>query len=62
MDGDERTAAGTPVPTEAGRPAWRRVARRVLPPLRVGNVSLDLGFMVVFFVTYILMTVAQSLH
>jgi uncharacterized membrane protein YbhN (UPF0104 family) len=33
MDGDERTSAGTPVPTEAGRPAWRRVARRVLPPL-----------------------------
>lgn len=38
-----------------------KAVRRVLPPLRVGSVSLDLGFMVVFFVTYILMTVAQSL-
>jgi len=33
MNGDERTTAGTAVTTEAGRPAWRRVARRVLPPL-----------------------------
>ncbi len=31
-----------------------KAVRRVLPPLRVGSVSLDLGFMVVFFVTYIL--------
>jgi YggT family protein len=38
-----------------------KAVRRVLPPLRVGNVSLDLGFMVVFFVTYILMNVAQRL-
>ena len=35
---------------------------RVLPPLRVGNISLDLAFMVVFLVTYILMTtVVQAL-
>jgi putative heme transporter len=33
MDGDERATAGPPVPTEAGRSAWRTVARRVLPPL-----------------------------
>ena len=33
MNGDERTAAGTPVATEAGRSTWRRVARRILPPL-----------------------------
>jgi YggT family protein len=32
-----------------------KAVRRVLPPLRVGNVSLDLAFMVVFFVTIILM-------
>ena len=38
-----------------------KAVRRVLPPLRVGSVSLDLGFMVVFFVTYILMQVVQTL-
>ena len=31
-----------------------KAVRRVLPPLRVGSVSLDLGFMVVFLATYIL--------
>jgi YggT family protein len=38
-----------------------KAIRRVLPPLRVGNISLDLGFVVVFFVTYVLMSVAASL-
>jgi YggT family protein len=38
-----------------------KAVRRVLPPLRVGSVSLDLGFMVVFFATYILMSVVQTL-
>ena len=38
-----------------------KAVRRVLPPLRIGNISLDLGFMVVFFVTYILMNVASGL-
>lgn len=38
-----------------------KAVRRVLPPLRVGSVSLDLGFMVVLFVTYILMDVVQGL-
>ncbi len=38
-----------------------KAVRRVLPPLRVGNVSIDLGFMVVLFVTYILLNVAQQL-
>ena len=38
-----------------------KAVRRVLPPLRVGNVSIDLGFMVVLFATYILMSVAQQL-
>jgi YggT family protein len=37
-----------------------KAIRRVLPPLRVGSVSLDLGFMVVFFVTYILMQVVAT--
>lgn len=35
--------------------------RRVLPPLRVGNVSLDLAFMVVLIVTYVLMGVVGNL-
>jgi YggT family protein len=30
-----------------------RVVRRVIPPLTLGSIRLDLGFMVVFFVTYI---------
>jgi len=34
---------------------------RVLPPLRIGSISLDLAFMVVFFVTYVLMQVASGL-
>jgi YggT family protein len=38
-----------------------KAVRRVLPPLRVGSVSLDLGFMVVFFATYILLQVVSSL-
>ena len=38
-----------------------KAIRRVLPPLRVGTVSLDLGFMVVLFVTYILLQVAAGL-
>jgi YggT family protein len=36
-----------------------KAVRRVLPPLRIGSVSLDLGFTVVLFVTYILMSVVQ---
>ena len=38
-----------------------KAVRRVLPPLRIGSVSLDLGFTVVLFVTYILMSVVQGL-
>ncbi len=37
-----------------------KAVRRVLPPLRVGNVSLDLAFMVVFFVTIVLMNVVPT--
>lgn len=36
------------------------VLRRVLPPLRIGNVSLDLGFIVLFFVTSILMNIVGA--
>jgi YggT family protein len=38
-----------------------KAVRKVLPPLRIGNVSLDLGFMVVFFATYVLMSVVSGL-
>jgi YggT family protein len=38
-----------------------KAVRRVLPPLRIGNVSLDLAFMVVFFVTVVLMSVVSGL-
>lgn len=34
---------------------------KVLPPLRIGSINLDLAFMVVFFVTYVLMSVARGL-
>ena len=38
-----------------------KALRRVIPPLRVGNVSLDLGFLVLFSGVYILMNVASGL-
>ncbi len=34
-----------------------KALRRVIPPLRIGNVSLDLGFLVLFFAVQILMNV-----
>ena len=34
-----------------------KALRRVIPPLRLGNFSIDLGFMVLLFVVYILMFV-----
>ncbi|MGB8650018.1 MAG: YggT family protein [Mycobacteriales bacterium] len=34
--------------------------RRVLPPLRIGSISLDLGFIVLFFLTTILMSVVGA--
>ena len=37
-----------------------KTVRRVLPPLRVGSVSIDLGFFVVFVVTSILMSVVAA--
>jgi YggT family protein len=38
-----------------------KALRRVLPPLRIGNISLDLGFLVLFSGVLILMNVAGSL-
>ncbi len=38
-----------------------KAVRRVLPPLRIGNVSLDLAFIVVIIVANILRSVAQGL-
>lgn len=37
-----------------------KALRRVLPPLRIGQVSLDLGFLVVFSGTWILWSVARA--
>jgi YggT family protein len=38
-----------------------KAVRKVLPPLRVGSISLDLAFTVVLFVTIVLMSVVQQL-
>jgi YggT family protein len=38
-----------------------KALRRVIPPLRLGNFSLDLGFMVLLFVVYTLMYVVQAI-
>ena len=37
-----------------------KALRRVLPPLRLGSISLDLGFIVLFIVVRILMGVASG--
>ena len=37
-----------------------KALRRVIPPLKIGNVQLDLGFLVLFFVVQILMSVVGS--
>jgi YggT family protein len=36
-----------------------KALRRLIPPLRLGNFSIDLGFMVLLFVVLILLRVAQ---
>lgn len=38
-----------------------RAVRRVIPPLTLGSIRLDLGFMVLFFVTYLAYSVFRSL-
>jgi YggT family protein len=37
-----------------------KALRRVLPPLRIGNVALDLGFIVLFLMTSILMSIVGA--
>jgi YggT family protein len=39
-----------------------KALRRVIPPLRIGRVSLDLSFIVLFIVVQILMRVASGLR
>ena len=39
-----------------------KALRRVIPPLRIGRVSLDLSFIVLFFVVQILMSVVGRLR
>jgi len=38
-----------------------RALRRVIPPLRIGGLSLDLGFLLLLMVVYILMSVVGRL-
>ncbi len=37
-----------------------KALRRVIPPLRLGNFSIDLGFMILLFVVYVLMNVVSA--
>jgi YggT family protein len=37
-----------------------KALRRLIPPLRLGNFSIDLGFMVLLFVVLILLSLARS--
>lgn len=37
-----------------------KALRRVIPPLRLGNFSIDLGFMVLLFVVYVLMNLVNA--
>ncbi|GAC1332277.1 MAG: YggT family protein [Mycobacteriales bacterium] len=39
-----------------------KLLRRVIPPLRVGNVALDVGFMVLTFVLFILINIVAGLR
>ena len=52
-------AVGLEVVYSVTDPALKAL-RRVIPPLRLGNFSIDLGFMVLLFVVYVLMQVVQS--
>jgi YggT family protein len=38
-----------------------KAVRRVIPPLRLGGIALDLGFLLVFLATYLLLRVVGSL-
>lgn len=39
-----------------------KALRKVIPPLRLGGIHLDLGFMVLVVVVYLLMTATQLLY
>jgi YggT family protein len=54
------TAVGLEVVYSATDPPLKAL-RRVIPPLRLGNFSIDLGFMVLLFVVYVLMSVVGAL-
>jgi YggT family protein len=53
-------AAGLEVVYATTDPPLKAI-RRLIPPLRLGNLSVDLGFMVLLFVVYILRGVAGDL-
>jgi YggT family protein len=39
-----------------------RFARRFIPPLRIGSVAIDISFILIFFVTEILISFAHRIH
>ena len=39
-----------------------RFARRFIPPLRIGSVPLDISFLLIFFITQILISFARRIH
>ena len=39
-----------------------RFARRFIPPLRIGPVAIDISFLLIFFVTEILISFAHRIH
>jgi YggT family protein len=38
-----------------------RLLRRLIPPLRLGGISLDLGFMLLFILTFVVLSIFRSL-
>jgi YggT family protein len=53
-------AAGLEVVYSATDPPLK-LLRRLIPPLRLGGISIDLGFIVLFFVVLVLMNVVAGL-
>ncbi len=39
-----------------------RFARKFIPPLRIGPVAIDISFLLIFFVTEIVISLARRLH
>jgi len=52
-------AAGLEVVYSATDPPLK-LLRRLIPPLRLGGISIDLGFIVLFFVVLVLMNVVAG--